>query len=184
MIFTIEQNAYVPGWGIFKDGSKKIDDIWTYSIPAASAEFHQKYPGLAIQYKLFIDTLQYSLLLVCETGNVNRKIGSGGPTKCTNENTEIVRNVTNTHTIFLRTTSQQANLSYGTTHCIVRKKLQMHPYRLSAVGLGRQYINHQFRFWRSIVSLIELYQVTKHAYMGGMQKTHIISGKLRFRHKK
>jgi len=105
MVFTTEQKAYMVE--VYLKTAVKVDDTWTYSIPAALAEFHQKYPGLAVQYKLFADTLQHSVRLFRETGSVTRKIGSGRPTKCTDENMEIIRNIitdTPTSTICCPTT--------------------------------------------------------------------------------
>lgn len=132
MAFTLEHNFFLVK-SYFRSGNK-IDGLWVYSVQDCMVEFQVEFPHFVIDYIQFKNTLDRTLKLFSETGSLLRKSGSGAVKKrrpeVVNRVEEIMENDPQTS---VRHLSQQINLSVGTTHKLLKKDIQLYPYRVTAV---------------------------------------------------
>lgn len=130
MVLTTEQKAKLLEC-YFRNG-QKVDDVWRYSIPECFADFQEEYPDLALEYSNFYPVLMNSLANFREIGSVGRKPGSGRrPTKRIPENINAVQQIIEgAPKISVRRVAQETNLSVGTCHCILKRNLQLHSYKI------------------------------------------------------
>ncbi|CAH1372399.1 unnamed protein product, partial [Tenebrio molitor] len=132
MVFSQEQKIYIVE-SYFRNGHL-IDDEWQYSIEACFEEFRLQFPDAALTYNIFHHNLTQCIQIFRETGSVDRKKGSGRPTKRTEEAIANVRQVMEeAPRTSVRRLSQQVQLSTSTCHNILKKDIHLYPYRLQAV---------------------------------------------------
>ncbi|XP_044745443.1 uncharacterized protein LOC123307270 [Coccinella septempunctata] len=79
MGFSDQQKAFITE-SYFRNG-RKIGGKWKYSVKDCIDEFKSKYPDVAVDYKSFQSTLMRCVKNFRETGSVQRKEGSGRPSK-------------------------------------------------------------------------------------------------------
>jgi transposase len=132
MVFSQEQKIYIVE-SYFRNGHL-IDGEWQYSIEACFEEFRLQFPDAALTYNIFHHNLTQCIQIFRETGSVDRKKGSGRPTKRTEEAIANVRQVMEeAPRTSVRRLSQQVQLSTSTCHNILKKDIHLYPYRLQAV---------------------------------------------------
>jgi hypothetical protein len=132
MAFSQEQKIYIVE-SYFRSGHL-IDGEWQYSIEACCEEFRQQFPDATLTYNIFHHNLTQCIQISRETGSVDRKKGSGRPTKRIEEAIANVRQVMEeVPRTSVRRLSQQVQLSTSTCHNIFKKDIHLYPYRLQAV---------------------------------------------------
>jgi hypothetical protein len=132
MVFSQEQKIYIVE-SYFRNGHL-IDGEWQYSIEACFEEFRLQFPDAALTYNIFHHNLTQCIQIFRETGSVDRKKGSGRPTKRTEEAIANVRQVMDeVPRTSVRRLSQQVQLSTSSCHNILKKDIHLYPYRLQAV---------------------------------------------------
>lgn len=131
MAFTLEQKSFMVET-YFRNG-RKIDGVWVYSLDHCLQDFQEEYPGVAFAPKNFKEAVTRYVANFRQAGNVT-KTATGRPTKRTEENVQLVRNImeNDPHTS-VRRVAQQTNLSLGTCHTILRKDAHLYPYRVTVV---------------------------------------------------
>lgn len=132
MVFTVEQKTFMIE-SYFRNGSR-VNGAWTYSVPLCLEEFRLQFPHIALEYQQFRDSLSHAVAVFRETGSLGRKAGSGRPSKRTPQVVEEVEGIIdNDQHVSIPRISQQVGLSVGTCHKILRKDLQLYPYRVTTV---------------------------------------------------
>lgn len=117
----------------FRNGNKLENGEWQYSYVACYEEFQENYPAEAADhsYDDVYQVVRKTVVLFREKGSVERKTGSGRPKKRTAEVLDNAREIIEaTPSTSIRRLGQQLNLSFGTTQLILKKDLQMYPYKL------------------------------------------------------
>lgn len=123
-IFMIE--AY------FRTGAL-VNGNWQYSQRLCLDNFREHFPNVAILPDNFYACLTNCVEVFRETGCVTHKKGAGRPRVRTEEVVNDVRQRMEEEPAKpLKRLSQEIGLSYGTCHKILKKDLNMHPYKMQA----------------------------------------------------
>jgi len=131
-MLSLEQKAFLVE-SYFRNGSKNENGEWSYSYHDCYMDFRERFPNVAVDFKIILETTSRSVANFRETGSVGRKTGSGRPCKRTEEVVEEVRGIiANEPSKSLRRLSQQVNLSYGTCRTILKRDLHFFPYKVHA----------------------------------------------------
>lgn len=131
MVFTKEQRTFmIESYfrnGVFNNGE------WVYSTRACLNDFRQRFPNVLFVEADFYNVVRNTVQLFRETGNVDRKEGSGRPTIRTEEVVENVQQLMHDEpTKSLRHLSQETGLSYGTCQRILKNNIKLFPYKMQA----------------------------------------------------
>lgn len=132
MALTLVQKTFMIE-AYFRNGHR-VGGEWQYSARDCYDEFQQEYPNLALPFDDFRQYLRRYVELFRETGSILRKEGSGRPKKRTGEAIEQVRQIINeAPRTSVRRLAQQVELAPSTCQKILKKDLQLYPYRMLAV---------------------------------------------------
>ncbi|KAI4459198.1 transposable element tc3 transposase-like protein [Holotrichia oblita] len=118
----------------FRTG-RNLDNVeWVYSINQCLQDFRQGFPNLPITYAQLLSHVHACIDKFQETGAVTRKPGGGAPKKRTAACIEDIRQrMDNSPKKSIPKLSQQVQLSVGTCHTILKKDLELYPYKIQAV---------------------------------------------------
>ncbi|KAI4457295.1 hypothetical protein MML48_8g00010323 [Holotrichia oblita] len=107
---------------------------WVYYINQCLQDFRQRFPNLPITSAQLLSHVHACIDKFQETGAVTRKPGGGAPKKRTAACIEDIRQrMDNSPKKSIPKLSQQIQLSVGTCHTILKKKLKLYPYKMKVV---------------------------------------------------
>lgn len=129
MVFTTAHKTYMIE-AYFRTGVL-VNGIWQYSQRVCLDNFREHFPDLAVLEQDFYMCLAHSVGVFRETGSVTHKKGAGRPSIRTEELIIDVRNrMEQDPTKSLRHLSQEIGVSYETCRTVLKKNLNMHPYKM------------------------------------------------------
>jgi hypothetical protein len=130
MGFTIEEKAFLLEC-YFRNGEKQENGDWTYFITPCVEEFQARYPNrMDIDYQQIYQCIKIIVPNFRESGSIIKK-KSGRPFVRIPEVVQNVRQIVEQHpSTSIRRLRQQVNLSYGTCHKILKKDINLFPYKI------------------------------------------------------
>ena len=110
-----------------------VNGTWKYSQRLCLDSFREHFPAVAILPHNFYACLTNCVEVFHETGSVTHKKGAGRPRVRTEEVVNDVRQrMEEEPRKPLKRLSQEIGFSYGTCQTIVKKDLNMHPYKMQS----------------------------------------------------
>ena len=110
-----------------------VNGTWEYSQRLCLDSFREHFPAVAILPHNFYACLTNCVEVFRETGSVTHKKGAGRPRVRTEEVVNDVRQrMEEEPRKPLKRLSQEIGFSYGTCQTIVKKDLNMHPYKMQS----------------------------------------------------
>lgn len=131
MVFTTAHKTFMIE-AYFRTGAL-VNGIWQYSQRLCLDNFREHFPDFAVLEQDFYKCLAHSVSVFRETGSVTHKKGAGRPTIRTEELIADVRDrMEHDSTKSLKRLSQEIGASYGTCRTILKKDLNMYPYKMQS----------------------------------------------------
>ena len=131
MVLTTEHKIYMIE-AYFRTGVL-VNGIWEYSQRLSLGNFREHFPAVAVLPDNFYACLTNCVEVFRETGSVTHKKGAGRPRVRTEEVIKDVRQrMEEEPTKPLKRLSQEIRHSYGTCQTIVKRDLNMHPYKMQS----------------------------------------------------
>jgi hypothetical protein len=137
-----------------------IDGEWQYSIEACFEEFRLQFPDAALTYNTFHHNLKQCIQIFRETESVDRKKGSGRPTKRTGSNCECETSYGRSPTNFC---SHEFNCQPALVTTFYPIILYVWNTAIDFLTHAREFAVLEFLLRRILVPLGRLCQLTKHA---------------------
>jgi transposase len=132
-MFNLEHKIFLTE-SYFKNAERQQNGEWKYSIQHCAVDFQNAFPDFPVEYPKLVQLIYKCVEKFRNIGTVGRKAGSGAPKKRTPEVVaDVAARMQQSPTKSLRRLAQETELSYGTCQKILKKDLDLRPYKIMAV---------------------------------------------------
>ncbi|KAJ3659556.1 hypothetical protein Zmor_011240 [Zophobas morio] len=131
MVYSVEQNTFIV-MSYYRNGTF-VDGAWLYSVAACKQEYLANYPDLEIQETSLEAHIRDVINRFVRTGNVNKGKSSGRPAVSEEVVDDLRERLEQNPQTSLTRLSQQSGVPVTTCHKVVKKRLHMHPYKITTV---------------------------------------------------
>lgn len=130
-MYTVQENTFIIE-AYFRSG-RLVNEEWQYSIPECKAQFRLKFPNKIVEET----ALQHHVRQIIERFQTTGSVLKGKSTGRLQTNQNVTEQVQalveeNPHSS-LRRLSARTDVSYSTVRRILKKRLHMHPYKITLV---------------------------------------------------
>ncbi|KAJ3662408.1 hypothetical protein Zmor_006758 [Zophobas morio] len=131
MVYSVEQNTFIV-MSYYRNGTF-VDGAWLYSVAACKQEYLANYPDLEIQETSLKAHIRDVINRFVRTSNVNKGKSSGRPAVSEEVVDDLRERLEQNPQTSLTRLSQQSGVPVTTCHKVVKKRLHMHPYKITTV---------------------------------------------------